>query len=296
MFIPLHDSNALRHIRLQYVTLGIIVVNCLVWLVTAMLGMGDGSEMRAAFFSYGFVPAVANGYQSLPPEFDRLPELATYVSYAFLHGDFMHLAGNMLFIWVFGDNVEDATGHFRFLVFFLLCAAAGALMHSLIQPRSTSPLVGASGAAAGVITAYVMLHPRVKVWILALGRVPLRISAMWVVGAWIAFQVVNLLIAGDSQVSWGAHVGGILAGAVLIPFFKRRNVALFDRKPVDEVIPPVPPPAVAEEGHRLPGQPPEPASEPASKQENAGERDETDSGSTRRPGRSTVMPWGRQPR
>ena len=282
MFIPLHDANHLRHIRVQYVTLAIIVINCAIWLVTFAAGMGDGSESRATFFSYGFIPAVANGYQTLPPDFDKLPELATYVSYAFLHGDFMHLAGNMLFIWVFGDNVEDALGHFRFLIFFLACAVAGALFHSLVQPQSVSPLIGASGAAAGVITAYLMLHPHVKVWVLALGRIPLRLSAMWVIGAWILFQLFNLLTSGEDEVSWGAHVGGILAGAILLPILKRRGVPLFARTPVEETIPPIPPPSVPEHEHV--------ESPPKTEQARSEARDEP----AENRGRS--MPWGRQPR
>ena len=228
MFIPLHDANHLRHIRLQYVTLAIIAANCLIWLVVTASGINNEANWKAIFVSYGFIPAVANGYVSLPAGLEKLPELATYLSYAFLHGNFMHLAGNMLFIWVFGDNVEDATGHVRFLLFFLICAVAGAAFHAFVLPHSQSPLIGASGAAAGIITAYLMLHPHVKVWILALGRIPLRIPAMWVIGAWIIFQVANLVLTSGENVSWGAHVGGIIAGAILLPLFKRRDVQLFD--------------------------------------------------------------------
>lgn len=286
MFIPLHDANYLRHIRLQYVTLAVIVANCAIWLVMAASGVGaaDNPASQATFFSYGFIPAVANGYENLGPDLSVLPEPATYVTYAFLHGNFMHLAGNMLFIWVFGDNVEDATGHVRFVIFFLACAVAGALMHSLIQPQSTSPLIGASGAAAGIIAAYLMLHPRVKVWVLALGRIPLRLSAMWVISAWIAFQVINLLIAGDDQVSWGAHVGGIIAGVILLPLLKRRDVPLFDTSPVEETIPPVAPPSVSEDEHRASTDPvgDDDAAIPASQDQPAD--------------RGKPMPWGRQPR
>jgi len=254
MFIPLHDANTLRHIRVQWVTMSIIAINVVVWL---MFGSGYAGQdlARATFFSCGFIPAVANGYESLPAVYDLIPGPATYLTYAFLHGDFMHLAGNMLFIWVFGDNVEDAVGHLRYIVFYLACAAAGAFAHQLAQPYSEAPLIGASGAAAGIIAAYLMLHPHVKVWILALGRIPLRLSAIWVIGAWIAFQLFKFIDSPGDRVSWAAHLGGIMAGAALIPFMKRRGVRLFDRTPVDEVIPPVPPPAVAEEGYALPGQP-----------------------------------------
>ena len=236
-------------------TLILILANCFIWLAFGTTLFVGESSVRATIVSFGFIPAVANGYEALPAAFDIAPGYAKYVTYSFLHGDFMHLAGNMLFVWVFGDNVEDAMGHFKFLLFYLLCAIAGALMHSLVLPASESPLVGASGAAAGIIAAYLLLHPNVKVWILALGRIPLRLSAMWVIGAWIGFQVFNFFVSQGDAVSWSAHVGGILAGLVLLPLLKRPDVPLFDRKPAEEVIPPVPPPHVAEKGHRLRGQP-----------------------------------------
>ncbi|MGB7286113.1 MAG: rhomboid family intramembrane serine protease [Salaquimonas sp.] len=229
MFIPLNDTNALKHIRLQYVTIAIIALNCVIWLVMGTPAFFSQDTVLAANYSYGFVPAVVNGYQDLPTNLERIPETFTYVSYSFLHADFMHLAGNMLFIWVFGDNVEDAMGHLKFLFFYLACAAIGALGHSLIDPRSAAPLIGASGAAAGIIGAYILLHPRVKVWVLALGRIPLKVPAVFVLGAWIAFQFYSLIADSESQVSWVTHVFGILAGMVLVVFLRRPGVALFDR-------------------------------------------------------------------
>jgi membrane associated rhomboid family serine protease len=279
VFIPLHDANALKHIRVQYVTLALIIVNVLVWLFVTGPVNGSQAAIEAAVYAYGFIPVVALGEQSLPLELQRIPPWASYVTYAFLHGDFMHLAGNMLFVWVFGDNVEDAMGHVRFLLFYLCCAAAGAAVHAFMLPQSEAPLIGASGAAAGVITAYLMLHPRVKVWVLALGRIPLRLSALWVIGAWILLQFVNFLYSGEERVSFAAHVGGIAAGAVLLPMLKRRGVALFDREPVAEVLPPPIPPAVPEEGYRLPSQP-----------------SQADVRQARREQEAKPSPWGRQPR
>jgi membrane associated rhomboid family serine protease len=279
VFIPLHDANALKHIKVQYVTLLLIIVNVLVWLFfTSPINVSDDA-MRAAVYSYGFIPVIASGELSLPLELQRIPPLASYVTYAFLHGNFMHLAGNMLFIWVFGDNVEDAMGHVRYLFFYVCCAAAGAFVHALVLPQSEAPLIGASGSAAGVITAYLLLHPRVKVWVLALGRIPLRLSALWVIGIWIAFQFASFAMAGEEQVSFAAHVGGIAAGAVLLPVLKRRGVALFDRKPAAEALPPVVPPAVPQEGYRLPGQPSEVEVAQAESEREA-----------------TPSPWGRQAR
>ena len=158
-----------------------------------------------------------------------VPDYLTYITYAFLHGDFMHLAGNMLFLWVFGDNVEDALGHFRFLVFYLLCAIAGAFLHGIVDTSSQVPLIGASGAIAGIVSAYLLLHPRVKVWVLVLMRLPLKIPAWIPIILWIAFQFLMFAAAGEDQVSWAAHIGGIIAGAVLILVMRRKDVPLFDR-------------------------------------------------------------------
>lgn len=229
MFIPLHDANALKHIRLQYVTLVIIVANCAIWLAMGTPAFVTEDTVRATVYSFGFIPAVVNGLENLAPELQVIPELATYVTYAFFHGDFLHLAGNMLFIWVFGDNVEDAMGHFKYLLFYLACAAAAAWTHAFFAPDSVSPLIGASGAAAGIVGAYLLLHPRVRIWVLALGRIPLRIPAIFVLGAWIAFQVFMLASDPDNQISWAAHVGGAAAGMILILFMRRSGVPLFDR-------------------------------------------------------------------
>jgi membrane associated rhomboid family serine protease len=179
-----------------------------------------------AAVGFGFIPSVASesvGVQSVPGPF-------TYVTYAFLHAGWLHLLGNMAFLWVFGDNIEDALGHVRYLAFYLACAVAAAFVHALFNPDSVAPLIGASGAVAGVVGAYLVLHPRVKLWILLLGRFPLRLSSMWVLGGWIGFQVFNILVAAEGdEIAWWAHIGGIVVGAGLIVVFRRPGVILFDR-------------------------------------------------------------------
>ncbi len=225
MFIPLHDANDLKHIKKQYVTITLIVINVAVWLF--MAGAGDQTAQLAAI-GLGYIPSTVFGFVERGPEQSFVPDYLTYVTYAFLHGDFMHLAGNMLFLWVFGDNVEDAFGHVRFLIFYLLCAVAGATLHGFVDPSSQAPLIGASGAIAGVVAAYLMLHPRVKVWVLVLMRLPLRIPAWIPIALWILLQFVMFLAGGENQISWAAHVGGIVAGAVLTPIMRRRGVPLFD--------------------------------------------------------------------
>ncbi|MCI5075307.1 rhomboid family intramembrane serine protease [Oricola sp.] len=227
MFIPLHDANNLKHIKAQYVTLTLIAANVIVYLIVN-LNILDGAY-AAAVISFGYIPAVVNDVIELPPGYVYIPEEFSLVSYSFLHSDFMHLASNMLFLWVFGDNVEDALGHVRYLVFYAACAAAGALAHGLLLPESTAPLIGASGAISGVIGAYLMLHPKVRIWVLAFGRIPLRLPAFIPLGLWIAYQLVAIVALADEGVSWAAHVGGFFAGVVLVVVLKRRAVPLFDR-------------------------------------------------------------------
>lgn len=227
MFIPLHDTNSLKYIRVQYVTISLIVINCLIWLFTGVLA--SDSVASAATVGLGYIPAVAFDYADLQADLVLVPADATYLTYAFLHTDFMHLAMNMLFLWVFGDNVEDAMGHVKFLIFYLLCAVAGALFHGLVGPSSEAPLIGASGAISGVIAAYMMLHPKVRVWVLVLFRIPLPLPAFIPLIFWIGQQFFMLATDSGSNVSWGAHVGGILAGALLVLVFRRRGVPLFDR-------------------------------------------------------------------
>lgn len=227
MFIPIHDHNRLEHVPRPYVNLAIITLNVLVFLV--FQEAGEQQAVGASSISFGLIPVVLFDIRDLAPQFQMLPDWMSLITYAFLHGNFMHLIGNMLFLWVFGDNVEDAMGHFRYLVFYLLCAVAAGLAYALLDWNSELPLIGASGAVSGVVGAYLMLHPRVKVWVLAFGRVPLRLTAQWLLGAWVIFQIVNAIIAPDSQVAWIAHVGGLVAGAVLVVVFRRKGVPLFDR-------------------------------------------------------------------
>ncbi|MFN3765440.1 MAG: rhomboid family intramembrane serine protease [Aliihoeflea sp.] len=227
MFIPLHDANRLRFIKAQYVTVGLIAVNVIVYFWSVA---GGWEATQAAAYSYGYIPSVAFDHVDLPPELAVLPGKASYVTYAFLHGDLLHLGGNMLFLWVFGDNVEDAMGHWKFLAFYLLCAVAGAWFHGMMAPLSEVPLIGASGAVAGIVSAYLLLHPRVKIWVLAFGRLPLRIPAWIVLALWIGFQFIMFALAGEDQISWAAHIGGILAGAVLLVALKRPEVPLLDRR------------------------------------------------------------------
>ena len=227
MFIPIHDANDLIYIKRQYVTLCLIAANLAIWLVTGTLGE---DVLMAYATTLGFTPAFVHGNLPDPAGIGVVGESATYLTYAFLHGDIFHLGGNMLFLWVFGDNVEDAMGHLRFLAFYLLCAVGAAFVHGVILPASPAPLIGASGAVAGVVAAYVILHPRVKIWALVFAKIPLRLRAQWLLGAWILLQIAMLILMPADQVSWAAHIGGIVSGALLVWPFKRKGQPILDRR------------------------------------------------------------------
>lgn len=228
MFIPIYDQNPLRSIRFQAVTASLVVVNVAIFLLQ-IAGLPTD-----VILGFALVPTELFGFAGTGGALSgggeiAVPERLTLLSYMFFHGDIFHLVGNMLFLWVFGDNVEDALGHLRFLFFYLACGIAGGLLHALMLPTSDMPLIGASGAVAGVIAAYLMLHPRVQVWVLIFRFIPIRISAAFALGAWIATQFVMVLLPQVQPVAWWAHVGGILAGAVLVVFMRRPGVPLFDR-------------------------------------------------------------------
>jgi membrane associated rhomboid family serine protease len=230
VFIPLRDENTLKSIPFQYVTASLIAVNVIVFL----LEVGGLNDAQIA--NFGVTPRALLGGGSLfgaDPSVSAVgpaTESVTLLTYMFLHADIFHLLGNMLFLWVFGDNVEDAMGHVKFLFFYLACGVFAGLFHSWMVPDSTLPLIGASGAVAGVIAAYLMLHPRVGVWVLAFKVIPLRISAALALGLWIALQIVMVATANVGPTAWWAHIGGLIAGAVLVVFLRRPGVPLFDKK------------------------------------------------------------------
>ena len=227
--IPVHDGRSLAHISRPYVGWTIIVLNVLAYFLVEGGGITTEAS-QASVVSYGLIPALFNDLAALPEGFTELPDWLTLVSYSFLHGDLLHLLGNMIFLWVFADNVEDAMGHVRFLVFYLLCAAAGGYAYVLSAPEAEVPVVGASAAVSGVVAAYFMLHPFQKIWVLLFARIPLRLGALWVLGFWILYQVYAVLAADPSEpIAWWAHIGGLVAGAALVPFLRRRGVPLFDR-------------------------------------------------------------------
>lgn len=224
MFVPLNDANPLKNIRRPWVTWGLIALNVAVFLWQS--GLAE-TGLRSVILGGGMIPGVLFGVHQVPEAV--LPGTVTLVSYQFLHGDFWHLAGNMLFLYIFGDNIEDATGHKRFLPFYIVCGMAAGLAHAMALPGSAQPLIGASGATSGLVGAYLLLHPRVWFWVLAFGRIPLKLPAIVVIGLWLVWQVVFLFTGQDQSVAWIAHLGGFAAGLVLIMLVRKSNIALLDR-------------------------------------------------------------------
>jgi len=224
--IPLHDDNPTQ--RTPFVTIGIIGACVLVFLWQRSLGPVGGQQ---AVYSLGTIPAVLLESRMLPPELAIVPAWTTVLTSMFLHGGWMHLIGNMLYLWIFGNNVEDAMGHFRFALFYLLGGVVAALAHALPNASSVVPMVGASGAISTVLGAYFLLYPHARVLVvIPIGFIPFttRLPAGWVLAFWFVLQLLSSSLASATEggVAWGAHVGGFVAGMALIPFFRRRGVRL----------------------------------------------------------------------
>jgi membrane associated rhomboid family serine protease len=223
MFVPLYDGVPLRYLRFPLANWSIVGANVIVflWLQAAP----DSGRVDTAL---GVIPAVLFGSAVLSPDLALVPAPLTLLTGMFVHANIGHLLGNMLFLWVFGDNVEDAMGSVRYVVFYLVCGIVAALTFSVVVPTSQSPLIGASGAISGVAAAYLLLYPNARIWgFVFVPWLPLRIPASWFVGIWILFQIISAFVLEGSDIGWWAHLGGIGAGCMLVGLFKRRDVPLF---------------------------------------------------------------------
>ncbi len=225
--IPLRDDNPTTIQPL--VTIALIVLSSLIFLWQLSLG---SRGFEAAVVSLGVIPATLFGEKTLPPELALIPPTMTVFTSMFLHGSWMHLVGNMLYLWIFGNNVEDAMGHVRFVIFYLLCGIVAVLAQSLPNMASTLPMIGASGAISGVLGAYLLLYPHARVLVL----IPLgfytqlvHLPAMAVLGFWFVLQLISTALSDPQAggVAFGAHIGGFVAGMALLPLFKYRRVRMF---------------------------------------------------------------------
>ncbi|MGH7236225.1 MAG: rhomboid family intramembrane serine protease [Nitrospiraceae bacterium] len=227
--IPLHDDNPTQHTPV--LTIAVIAACALVFLYQVSLPEESG---QLFILRYGAIPAMVFGQTAaVPPEVAALPAFASLITSMFLHGGWMHLIGNMLYLWIFGNNIEDVMGHARFAVFYLVSGTVAALSHALTDPSSAVPMVGASGAISGVLGAYLLLFPRAQVLVLVpLGMFTrmVYVPAGLVLGFWFVLQVLSggmSLGSGGGGVAFFAHVGGFLAGMGLIGLFKRPEVPFF---------------------------------------------------------------------
>jgi membrane associated rhomboid family serine protease len=196
--------------------------------------------------SYGVTPAVVS-YNI--PALTLLPAPFSLLTYQFMHANIFHLMGNMLFLWVFGDDIERALGRGWYLAFYLLCGIAAGGAYVLSAPTSVMPLVGASGAIAGVVAAYLMLRPCAKIVVLAFGFVPLRLGSAWVLGFWILVQVWHIMSDEKGDTAWWAHIGGLAVGGLLILVMRPPGVELFECfRPEDAVVASASPPTANPSG------------------------------------------------
>ena len=211
MLFPYKDDNP--RILIPYVTYGIIAINILVFVIQFNLGISSQMAEENFIYSFGFIPANFS--------------FITIFTSMFLHGGFSHIMGNMWFLWVFGDNVEGVLGHAKYALFYILCGVAATISQILINPASTIPMVGASGAIAGVLGMYMIRFPKANVHVFAFIIIfftTFRIPALFVLGFWFFNQLTNGLgslgFNTTGGVAWFAHIGGFIAGIMLNQAFK----------------------------------------------------------------------------
>jgi membrane associated rhomboid family serine protease len=221
MFFPYRDDNPPH--SPPYLTYGIIGICVAVFLY--QLGLSPEEE-RAFIMTYGFQPGAF--FDGQDKAFS--PVLSLFTS-MFMHGGFMHLAGNMLYLWIFADNIECAMGRGRFVAFYLLTGIAAALSHAALDTSSMIPMVGASGAISGVLGAYLLIFPKanIKVFIMMLIITVVTVPAWIVLGGWFVMQFMGLA-GGESNVAFWAHIGGFVAGMLLVKFFLKPAETLFHKR------------------------------------------------------------------
>jgi membrane associated rhomboid family serine protease len=218
--IPLKDDNPTR--IFPFFTILLILLNALVFFVELLHPGG----MKYVVYNFGAVPSNILTFRSNQP----IPPYMTIVTSMFMHGGFIHILGNMLYLWIFGNNIEDRLGHFRFLLFYLVGGVVAALAHSITSPNSQIPMIGASGAVAGILGAYLLLYPRARVHTLIFFGFfidIIRIPALIIIGFWGIIQVINGIVSKglvqQGGVAWFAHIGGFLFGILTIRLWLQRH-------------------------------------------------------------------------
>ena len=219
--IPIYDDNPALGKPLLVIT--IITLCIIIWFWQSGLGYQGNNTV---IINFGLTPKVFLA--------EPLLSFFTLFTSMFMHGGFMHLAGNMLYLWIFGDNIEGALGHFRFILFYFLCGIAAAFTQILSAPDSAIPMIGASGAVSGVLGAYLIFYPRARIRtfvFLGIFITFLRLPAVLLLGFWILGQVISAFISnpGSPGVAWFAHLGGFFMGMLLAPLLKKPNINIFQK-------------------------------------------------------------------
>ncbi|WP_020591837.1 rhomboid family intramembrane serine protease [Kiloniella laminariae] len=225
MFIPLFDNLPRILIEKPWINWAGITLCVLVFALEFFLPEEIMSQM---IFALGIIPDVLVGNAERADAINWVSPYLNLVTYNFLHADFMHLAGNMIFLWVFGDNVEDAMGHRRYFLFLAACGAAAGLGQAILSPGSQLPIIGASGAISGILGAYLLQYPRAKV-LVPIFTIPVFVRAYLLLIFWIGFQIVSALIAVENHetgVAWWAHIIGFFSGMALLPLFRHSSLPL----------------------------------------------------------------------
>jgi len=218
--IPLKDDNPTSSKPIvTYFLIGLCV------LVFLMHYGSQSFKTGQLFYSYGLIPSVLMGHNELPLNLYVVPAYITIFTSMFMHGGFMHLIGNMLYMWIFADNIEDNLGKKKFIIFYLLCGIGAAMAQVLMDTHSQIPMIGASGAIGGVLGAYLINHPNARVLVL----IPfgffsqlIKIRALYVLGFWFILQFINSsIMSSQGGVAYAAHIGGFVSGIILILFFNK---------------------------------------------------------------------------
>ena len=222
---PIHDENPISVKPLVTWTLLALCIVVFLW----QFFSGEGGLVES-IYALGVTPAVLFNTLEIHPSLAWVPAELTIFTSMFLHAGWGHLIGNLLYLWVFGNNIEVAMGRVKFLVFYLLCGVAAVFAQALPEVGSQIPMVGASGAISGVLGAYILLYPQVNVHVVfPVLFYPLRLemSALAVLAFWFGMQLFSSFMAtGEGGVAFGAHIGGFIAGIVLVGLFKRPNVPI----------------------------------------------------------------------
>ncbi|GAN33437.1 MAG: rhomboid family intramembrane serine protease [Candidatus Brocadia sp. AMX2] len=225
--IPIRDRNPSG--TFPFITVGIIFINVVVFLIE----LSAGPSLDSLLFQFGIVP-IKVSYSAEIPDSTFVNTYFPFLSYMFFHGGFVHLIGNMWYLWIFGDNIEDTLGHFKFALFYLICGIGSAMVHVYFNSQSGIPCVGASGAIAGVLGAYMVTFPRARILVI----IPLfiiwqmmELPAIFVLGFWFLIQffsgAATISSVQGGGVAWWAHIGGFVLGVILIKTFPKSRYRHF---------------------------------------------------------------------